>query len=64
MPYLHRMTTKQAIAYFGSITELARALHIQPPAVHQWGKYPPSLRQWEIEAATDGALKREKARAG
>lgn len=54
---MRAMTTNQAINYFGSITALARALHIRPQSIHQWGAYPPPLRQWQLASLSHGELK-------
>ena len=35
------ITTKAAVAYFGSIVALGTALEIWPHNVYRWGKYPP-----------------------
>jgi transcriptional repressor of cell division inhibition gene dicB len=51
------MTTKQAIAHYGSIKDLAAALGIWPHGIYRWGKKPPMLRQFQLERITDGALK-------
>lgn len=51
------MNKEQAIAHFGSPTELARALGIDPAAVSQWGETVPILRQLQIEELTKKALK-------
>lgn len=54
------MTTDQAVKHFGSQSALARALDMHQSTVNQWRKYPPALRQLQIEALTDGALRAEK----
>ena len=56
-PYDGRVTTDEAINHFGSITALARALKIRPPSIYCWGTRPPSLRQLQLEAATEGKLR-------
>lgn len=53
------MTTDQAISYYGSKTELAAKLGINQAAVSQWGKYPPPLRQKQLEDITHKALRAE-----
>ena len=53
------MLTKDAIAHFGSVAALAKALGIARVAPYQWGERPPMRRQYEIERLTDGALKVE-----
>jgi transcriptional repressor of cell division inhibition gene dicB len=51
------MLTDKAIALYGNRTALARALGITRSAVHQWGKYVPELRQYQLERITDGKLR-------
>jgi len=51
------MTKHDAINYFGSATELARALGITKASISQWGVYVPPLRAFQIERMTDGKLK-------
>lgn len=53
------MTTSDAIAKFGSNGALARALGCSPAAISQWDKYPPRLRQFQIESITRGELRAE-----
>jgi hypothetical protein len=55
-----KMTTKEAIDYFGSIKKLADTIGIWPHVIYRWGDYPPSARQYELEVKTDGKLKAEK----
>lgn len=55
----HAMKTADAIEHFGGVTALARALEIRRVAVYQWGEYPPSGRQYELEVLTSGALRAE-----
>lgn len=50
------MTTDQAIQYFGSVAELARALGISVAAVYQWPETVPLRRQYQLERITAGAL--------
>lgn len=51
------MTTKEAIEFFGTRAELARALDIYAGAITQWGEEPPRSRQWQIQVLTKGKLK-------
>jgi len=51
------MKTQDAIAHFGGIPELARALGIRRQAVHQWSDEVPRSRAFELEVLTQGALK-------
>lgn len=62
------MTTKEAIAFFGSQAELAAALGVSSGAVSQWSDEPPDWRQWQIQVLTKNKLRvservREKAKA-
>ena len=54
------MTTKEVIAYYGSIRKMAVALDIWPNVVYTWGERPPMRRQYEIEVKTKGALKADR----
>jgi hypothetical protein len=54
------MTTKEAIAHFGGIKELASVLNIWAHVIYRWGDHPPKARQYELEVKTGGALKAEK----
>lgn len=54
------MLTSNAVTHFGTAKNLAENLNAcSHQAISQWGKYPPYLRQCEIELLTGGALKRE-----
>lgn len=53
------MTKDQAIKHFGSQSKLAQALGMFQGSVSLWGEFPPLLRQLQLEAITDGALKAE-----
>lgn len=55
------MLTKDAIAHYGSVAALAKALGIARVAPYQWGEYPPVRRQYELERLTEGALKVEES---
>lgn len=57
------MTTKEAITFFGSVGELARALNIWPHNVSRWGERPPMARQYEIEVKTGGVLRADNDNA-
>ena len=55
------MTKEQAIRHFKTQAALADRLGMQSQgSISSWGKYPPKLRQLQIEAATRGKLKAEK----
>lgn len=54
------MKTKDVLKHFGGQGGTARALGIKQPSVAKWGKYPPPLRQLQIERKTRGLLKAEK----
>lgn len=45
-----------AIAHFGNVGALARALGISGAAVSQWGAEVPVRRAYEIERLTEGKL--------
>ncbi len=51
------MKKADAIAYFGTSSELAKRLGIAKQAISQWGEDVPKLRAFEIERITNGALK-------
>lgn len=54
------MTKSDAVQYFdGSVTALAEALGIGKSAISNWGDYPPTGRQIQIQYITDGFLKCE-----
>lgn len=50
------MTTKEVIQYYGSVSEVARALGVTRQAVYLWGPRPPVKRQLELSKLTRGAL--------
>jgi transcriptional repressor of cell division inhibition gene dicB len=52
-----KMTTDEAIAYFGDRKQMAQALGIGLHGTYRWGDHPPKLRQFEIERLSDGELK-------
>ena len=51
------MRTEEAIRHFGSAAALARALGITRQAVHDWGDEVPTVRTFQIEVVTAGALR-------
>lgn len=51
------MTKTEVLAHYGSTYAVAAALGIKQPSVMGWGESPPPLRQLQIEALTQGALK-------
>lgn len=53
------MTKDQAVEHFKTQTALAAALGCDQSTVSGWGKYPPALRQLQIEALTKGELRAE-----
>jgi DNA-binding transcriptional regulator YdaS (Cro superfamily) len=53
------MTTKEAIEYFESQVKLAAALGLHQPTISGWKKYPPAIRQLQLEKITKGKLKAE-----
>ena len=54
------MNTKEAIAFFGTQSNLGSAIGINQGSVSAWGECPPFLRQLQIEAASGGVLKSDK----
>jgi hypothetical protein len=54
-----KMTTDEAIAYFGSRKKMSERLNIWPHGTYRWGDHPPRLRQFEIERISKGELKVE-----
>lgn len=53
-------TTEAVIWAGGTQASLAKALYkCSQAAVAQWGEFPPSLRQLELERITKGRLKAE-----
>ena len=56
------MKKQDAIHYFGSAANLARALGISKPSVSQWGEYIPPLRAFQIEKLTHGQLCVDKSK--
>jgi hypothetical protein len=53
------MTKDQAVKHFGTQQALAAALGMSQGSVSLWKEYPPAIRQIQLEAITDGALKAE-----
>lgn len=53
------MLTSDALKFFGSYANLAKALGISRAAPYQWGERPPLIRQIQIERLTFGNLKAE-----
>ncbi len=56
------MTLDDALKFFGTKAEMARALGVQPPSVSEWfdaGTIPEG-RQYQIELATSGELKADR----
>ena len=56
------MTKDEAIAYYGTQVQLAKALGITQAAVSKWPEQVPLLRQYELERLTGGALKVDHSR--
>ena len=50
------MKTKDVLSYFGSYNAIAEALQIDQSAARHWGEDVPSLRQFQIQVLTNGAL--------
>ena len=53
------MTTDEALEFFGGRKRLAAALNIWPHSTARWGKFPPKVRQYQIQVISDGKLKVE-----
>ena len=51
------MTTQEAIKYYGSGVNLAKALGCTPQAIYQWREYPDFKTQCQIQVLTNGKLK-------
>ncbi|MDX7900118.1 Cro/CI family transcriptional regulator [Aeromonas media] len=51
------MNTADAIAHFGGIAPLAKALGVKTQAISQWKERVPELRSYQIEVLTGGKLK-------
>lgn len=53
------MSPSQALEHFGTKAEIARVLGITPPSVIEWfdDGVIPDGRQYQLELATNGALK-------
>ncbi len=51
------MLTADAIAHFGTRSEIARALAISRAAVSKWGDVVPEGSAYKIESITGGKLK-------
>lgn len=59
-PIILLMNYEQAIAYFGTAANLARSLGVKPPSVSEWKNAIPEGRQYQIEQATNGALRADR----
>lgn len=55
------MNYSDVIKHFGGVQALADALGIKKQAIYQWGGVIPRLRQFEIEALTEGKFKAQAA---
>lgn len=53
------MTSEQVFKHFKGKARAAVALGIKVPSVYGWGRYPPKLRQLQVERITGGKLKAE-----
>lgn len=56
------MKTKDAIRFFGTQAELARALGITRQSIKSWGETVPLARQYQIERMTSGKLRAPEVR--
>lgn len=50
------MKTSEAVEFFGSKTNLAKALKVTKQALNRWGEEVPELRQYQIEVITERQL--------
>lgn len=55
-----KMTTKEAIEYYGGVKQLAKTLGVWPQTIYVWGERPPMGRQYELEVKTSGALRADR----
>lgn len=53
------MTKQEALAHFGTVAKLAKALGISTQAIYDWPEKVPALRQFQIERITNGQLQAE-----
>lgn len=54
-----KLMKSAVIAYFGGVSEAAKAIGVKPPSVCGWGEYVPARRAYEYERITNGELKPE-----
>ncbi|BBT79928.1 TPA: Cro/CI family transcriptional regulator [Aeromonas veronii] len=54
------MKTADAVAHFGGIAPLAKALGVKTQAISQWKEKVPELRSYQIEVLTGGKLKADQ----
>lgn len=56
------MSPKQVIEHFGGIPKTAAALGLKAPTIYDWieASEVPEARQYQIEMATNGALRADK----
>jgi hypothetical protein len=52
-----KVTTDEAVQFFGGLKKLADALGVWPQVIYKWGERPPMARQYEIEVKTEGKLR-------
>jgi DNA-binding transcriptional regulator YdaS (Cro superfamily) len=50
------MLKKTAVEHFGGVVKLAKALHIKPPSVSEWGVIIPEQKALRLEKITKGQL--------
>ena len=53
------MKTSDVIEFFGGAAQAAKKIGITHQAIYKWGETVPPVRQWHIQALTDGALQAE-----
>lgn len=56
------MTPNDLLEYYGTKAEIARAIGVKQPSITEWfnGGEVPEDRQYQIELATNGALRASK----
>lgn len=58
--YHWRMTYAEAVSFFKTPAQLARAMGVSTPSVMEWKSGIPETRQYQVELATGGVLKADK----
>lgn len=55
-----KVTTDEAVQFFGGLKKLADALGVWPQVIYKWGERPPMARQYEIQVKTEGKLRADE----